>query len=95
MINNILDIWTFEEVQDIISHHGLDLESEIAAALQHEIVVEQKLSQGWRKAEVHNVPARTVNKWIKSNFRGKYIGYDGVWVIENQDDYTAFVLRFS
>ena len=90
--------WTTEVVQNSQYDHSVDIEKEIAKALQQEIdreiIVELCKSQGWVEVKI-SVKVSVDKDWCAKHIKKQYKNFNNFWYFEDPRDAEFFILRWS
>lgn len=54
-----------------------------------------KVTLDWPYATSSELETQTINDWCKDNLTGKFRGRDKIWMFENAQDASMFILRWS
>jgi hypothetical protein len=89
--------WTVEAAQDLKSTHNVDIEAEIARAIQEEIdreiMVNILMSQGWTEVVIGRQTVVDTN-WCKNYIKKPFKQYDHCWYFEDERDANFFTLKW-
>jgi hypothetical protein len=77
-----------------------NLAQDMQQCIDFEILCGTLVGFGWTRIKIDYVSDtsqawNTVMNWADENFEGKYQEHNGIWLIENPADATAFALKWQ